>query len=132
MCAAFPAAGVAISASSAAIESVTTDLIFNRDSSLGKIVIGATVSAGLGALSGCAEGGSALYKKTGSVLKQITKVTKGNHPVVKKVAQKTIKSFAKKSLRTAIKETVSNVFNSIISWGASWFGKNYWKRVKKF
>ena len=132
LCAAFPAAGVAISASSAAIESVTTDLIFNRDSSLGEIVIGATVSAGLGALSGCAEGGSALYKKTGSVLKQITKVTKGNHPVVKKVAQKTIKSFAKKSLRTAIKETVSNVFNSIISWGASWFGKNYWKRVKKF
>ena len=132
LCAAFPAAGVAISASSAAIESVTTDLIFNRDSSLGEIVIGATVSAGLGALSGCAEGGSALYKKTGSVLKQITKVTKGNHPVVKKAAQKIIKSFAKKSLRTAIKETVSNVFHSVISWGASWFGKNYWKRVKRF
>ena len=132
LCAAFPAAGVAISASSAAIESVTTDLIFNRDSSLGEIVIGATVSAGLGALSGCAEGGSALYKKTGSVLKQITKVTKGNHPVVKKTAQKIIKSFAKKSLRTAIKETVSNVFHSVISWGASWFGKNYWKRVKRF
>ncbi|HAY72528.1 MAG TPA: hypothetical protein DCY31_01515 [Ruminococcaceae bacterium] len=132
LCAAFPAAGVAISASSAAIESVTTDLIFNRDSSLGEIVIGAAVSAGLGALSGCAEGGSALYKKTGSVLKQITKVTKGNHPVVKKTARKTIKSFVKKSLRTAIKETVNNVFHSVISWGTSWFGKNYWKRVRKF
>ena len=132
LCAAIPAASVAISASSAAIESVTTDLIFNRDSSLGEIVIGATVSAGLGALSGCAEGGTAMYKKTGSVLKQISKVKKGNHPVVKKAAKKTIKSFAKKSLRTAIKETVSNVFHSIISWGVSWFGKNYWKRVRKF
>ena len=132
LCAAIPAASVAISASSAAIESITTDLIYTSDISFGEIVIGATVSAGFGALSGCAEGGTAMYKKTGSVLKQISKVKKGNHPVVKKAAKKTIKSFAKKSFRVAVKETVSNVFHSIISWGVSWFGKNYWKRVRKF
>ncbi len=131
--AAFPAFGALIGAGFGAAESVVLDVKNKEDNeyTVTDIVINATISAGFGAMSGACES----YFMSKSVdadirgIKTALKGTvKGNHPAVKKSAEKVVKSTLRRIAKEARIYGEDFVSTSAISWGT----KEYTRRRVKY
>lgn len=122
--AAFPAYGMAIGAGLGAAESLVVDL--KNEESVPVLVVDAFISAGFGAISGSQSSyftSESTYDFARSAINAVSNLGKGNHPVVKKAAEKTVRSFIRKTSKASFFETVETIFNQALSWATEKFAK---------
>ena len=125
-----PGAGALISSASSALESVIGDLRSDKKKTTREMIINATVSAGLGAVTGMWENGFANNSLYDDAVSSVVNVFKVGNKTAKRVAKKTLKKaskhFGKELLSSQCQglaisgggETVSFLINGTISsWG---------------
>lgn len=122
---AFPTAAIAISSVSSAAESLINDLVFEKTTSILDIIINATVSAGLGAVTASGDGTLAKTNIYDEAVEAIPRMLKGNHPTVKKVARKTFKKAGKQLMREYGSSQGESLVLSGVSGGTQWFVRSY-------
>jgi len=123
--AALPGAGVLISAASSAVDSITSDLLSKEKVGTRDMLVNATVSAGIGAVTGTWGNSFANTNIYDDAAKAFFKRGKGNHPIVKKAAKKAISKAGKHLARSYASSQIEGLSMNGISLGTSWWINSY-------